>query len=423
MAKFNRFLIILITILAVAAAVMSYFLFERRNEFRDRATVLSQTVADIVMNLDEESGTKLRREVDFEPAIAEEGISESGSLSWQNYRENSEQYEALLDNAVQLSEQVNSHKNYLAEILQEISFELGMTDDDIAKTSLTETVDQDEYENTAEQITRLVTAYREQNDDFIQTLRNTGNIIDEEIDEEKIKSRKTETTREGDEIKTGFQHESVLDSYVDAVIALNTRCSDYASAITDLTSDINAHDWDTDFDDLDDPDDYSNVLTALSRDASDINDKLIELEEKKKQLSRANEKLEDAQAEAAKLKEQSEDLSAEKSELEKRLEETREELSEYRSEDERVGDVISLEDDVRIAYVNETWNFVVVNTGGNLLKPGVELAVVRDGEFIARLEVTKVTPSTSVANVLQSVKQGNVQVGDRVITSVKFEEE
>lgn len=72
----------------------------------------------------------------------------------------------------------------------------------------------------------------------------------------------------------------------------------------------------------------------------------------------------------------------------------------------------------RILAVNSGWNFVVLSVGD---KQGVvvnaPLLVVRGSEPIARLRITSVEPSTSIADVIPgSVRRGaSVQVGDTVI--------
>lgn len=72
----------------------------------------------------------------------------------------------------------------------------------------------------------------------------------------------------------------------------------------------------------------------------------------------------------------------------------------------------------RILAVNSGWNFVVLSVGD---KQGVivnaPLLVVRGSEPIARLRITSVEPSTSIADVLPgSVRRGvTVQPGDTVV--------
>lgn len=72
----------------------------------------------------------------------------------------------------------------------------------------------------------------------------------------------------------------------------------------------------------------------------------------------------------------------------------------------------------RILAVNPGWNFVVLSVGD---KQGVvvnaPLLVVRGNEPIARLRITSVEPSTSIADVIPgSVRRGaSVQAGDTVI--------
>jgi hypothetical protein len=72
----------------------------------------------------------------------------------------------------------------------------------------------------------------------------------------------------------------------------------------------------------------------------------------------------------------------------------------------------------RILAVNSGWNFVVLSVGDKQgVVMGATLLVVRGNEPVARLRVTSVEPSTSIADVLPgSVRRGtSIQPGDTVI--------
>jgi len=72
----------------------------------------------------------------------------------------------------------------------------------------------------------------------------------------------------------------------------------------------------------------------------------------------------------------------------------------------------------RVVGVNEGWNFVIVDLGD---KQGAErdstLIVLRGGQQIAKVRISSVEPSTSVADVIRSTvrKGAKVQPGDSVI--------
>jgi len=72
----------------------------------------------------------------------------------------------------------------------------------------------------------------------------------------------------------------------------------------------------------------------------------------------------------------------------------------------------------RVVGVNEGWNFVIVDLGD---KQGAEkdstLLILRGGQQIAKVRISSVEPTTSVADVIRSTvrKGAKVQPGDSVI--------
>lgn len=179
-------------------------------------------------------------------------------------------------------------------------------------------------------------------------------------------------------------------------------------------------------------------LAAAKSQADDASKKLEEqkllVEEKTKQLAEAMAKqptatpdkpavedpriaelqgqLAKAQAELAEAKQVSESIGGRTKELESKLS-----AAESKERLRQAGSVrAGLQG--RILAVNPGWNFVVLSVGD---KQGVivnaPLLVVRSGEPIAKLRITSVEPSTSIADVLPgSVRRGtSVQPGDTVV--------
>ena len=74
----------------------------------------------------------------------------------------------------------------------------------------------------------------------------------------------------------------------------------------------------------------------------------------------------------------------------------------------------------RVMAVNSGWNFVVLDIGDRQgAAVSAPLLVLRGGQPIARLRITSVEPSTSIADVIPgSIARGTtVQPGDRVVFS------
>jgi hypothetical protein len=122
--------------------------------------------------------------------------------------------------------------------------------------------------------------------------------------------------------------------------------------------------------------------------------------------------LQKAQAEAAEAKQVSDSLN-------NRIKDTETKLSTAEQKEKlRASGMVRAGLQGRILAVNPGWNFVVLSVGD---KQGVivnaPLLVVRNNEPIARLRITSVEPSTSIADVIPgTVRKGvSVQPGDSVI--------
>jgi myosin heavy subunit len=71
-----------------------------------------------------------------------------------------------------------------------------------------------------------------------------------------------------------------------------------------------------------------------------------------------------------------------------------------------------------ILAVNQAWNFVVLSLGDRQgVIPNAEMLVQRDGQYLGKVRVTSVEPSTSIADILvRTVPRGlSVMPGDKVI--------
>ncbi len=71
-----------------------------------------------------------------------------------------------------------------------------------------------------------------------------------------------------------------------------------------------------------------------------------------------------------------------------------------------------------ILAVNQAWNFVVLSLGDRQgVVPNAEMLIQRDGQYLGKVRVTSVEPSTSIADILvRTVPRGlSVMPGDRVI--------
>jgi cell shape-determining protein MreC len=68
-----------------------------------------------------------------------------------------------------------------------------------------------------------------------------------------------------------------------------------------------------------------------------------------------------------------------------------------------------------IVAVDPKFDFVVLNIGANQgVLPNAKLLVNRNGKLIAKVKITSVEPTRSIANVLSDWKQDELSEGDQV---------
>lgn len=108
-------------------------------------------------------------------------------------------------------------------------------------------------------------------------------------------------------------------------------------------------------------------------------------------------------------------ITGENKELFTQLTDTKRRLAQYEGDVEQPPDM-KLTRNGKVLAVDPQWDFVVLDLGRNegILERG-ELLVNRDGKLVAKVRISRVEDSQSVANVLPEWKQVDVQVGDQVL--------
>jgi chromosome segregation ATPase len=70
----------------------------------------------------------------------------------------------------------------------------------------------------------------------------------------------------------------------------------------------------------------------------------------------------------------------------------------------------------RIAAVQDRWGFMVLNLGREQrVRPNTEFLVYRDTKFVAKVQVTSVSQTTCIAELVPQGQRGKPQVGDLVV--------
>ncbi|MFO7822235.1 MAG: hypothetical protein R6V56_09320 [Lentisphaeria bacterium] len=415
MAFFNRILIVLITLMTIVAAYMSFLLFERRNDFRDRAADLSKTVKVAVSSLDKRSNTKLSKDITFNQRTEE--MKEGGTLSWEAYLQRDE-YNERLNEVEALAEDINSQRNYLAEQLREIALELGFPVQDLSVDDLTNVANPEVYKEATQKILRLASAQAERSDALVQNIISNANLIEADIDEASLREREVSTDADVNEVYGSFMHSQPLQKFSTAVNDLNTRCFNYGDTLASAITEISIFDWNTTASRVQDSDNYSPALTTMSNDFARINGFLVERETLIERVKQLEKDLQNSQ-------ENLEEMTAKRNKLQKEVEELQSIKDKYQKLIGGQGEADEISPDLHgeVLQYNNTWNYAIINLGGGDIFKNAELLVARDGRFIARVRVTSVTENISVAEVIPDTQQGELQKGDEILAPANVEED
>ena len=162
------------------------------------------------------------------------------------------------------------------------------------------------------------------------------------------------------------------------------------------------------------------MVEAKTKDVADLTERIAKMSAapqpgvpvENPEVARLTAELQKAQAEVAEARQVSDSLN-------NRIKDTEGKLSASEQKEKlRSSGMVRAGLQGRVLAVNSGWNFVVLSVGD---KQGVivnaPLLVVRNNEPIARLRITSVEPSTSIADVIPgTVRKGvSVQAGDSVI--------
>ncbi|NOY80094.1 MAG: hypothetical protein GXP31_03720 [Kiritimatiellaeota bacterium] len=420
MAKLNRILLICIAVLAVAVAVLSVLLSQRRKEFRDRADKLALTVSSMVESLDKDSQTNAADAVNFKPADPESGTPESGTLGWKAYHDAKgedgtyQEFSDRLGKAEKLAEDIVTQRNLLADQLAQVGVSLGMPEDQVDPAGLKNAADTEVYTNTAEGVSSWAAAVAKRDAAMIQAVVTASRSIGHPIDEQSLKERPAKTDADGNKTLGDFDNSAVA-AFAKNVVDLNSRCTDYANALAGAVSTISKFSWETDPGALKDEARYSAALTRMANDFSQINERLGQLEQVKQQLAQKQVELDNKVQELQTIRDERDKFQDKAVNLALENKRLKDMLGITQGTTVTQGELDpNLEG--KVLEVNPDWNYVVLNLGRKKVHENVQLLVARDGRFVAKLRVSKVLRNISIAEVLSEPRMvGDIRKSDRVI--------
>lgn len=423
MAIFNRILSVLIVLLAITAAVFSYLLFERRQEFRDRADKLAQTLSETVQQIDRNSQTSYSGELTFSPATEER--PSSGTLSWQDYHEARDpetksyaEFDDRIRTAVEAASAINEQRDLLAEKFAETGIILGLDESDSQDADLKNLNRPERYQNTADSIVDQAEAIIERDTRMIETLTKIGSTIDHPIERTPFleRDKSLEDEQEGTLQTEPYNVDKQLGDLEEDVSDLHTRCNEYADLLSNtIFNRIDLYSWTANKEEISSEieEDYTSGLQSLIDDFGGINQKLRELEITKQDLEETKADLAETEQELSQTKE---DLITSENEV-ANLEDQVKRLKKEKGIGDDDAPIVDPDKNLRgeVLEVNHQWGFVVTDLGRGEINSGMELLVAEGDDFVARVLVTRVLQDVSVAEISPDVQSGDISIGDRLI--------
>ncbi|MFW5802453.1 MAG: hypothetical protein ACOCWJ_00915 [Verrucomicrobiota bacterium] len=423
MAILNRILSVLIVLLAITAAVFSFLLFERRQEFRERADKLADTLSQTVQQIDRNSQTSYSEKLTFNPATEER--PSSGTLSWQKYHEAFDpetksyaKFDDRIKTAVEAASSINEQRDLLAEKFAEAGIILGLDESDAQAADLKNLDRPKRYQTTSETIVDQADAVIERDTQMIQSLAEISNRIGHPIDRAPFEKRDRSIAdeQEGTIQVEPYNVESELSELESNVSNLKDRCDEYADTLSDtLFNRIDLFSWTANKQDIssETETEYTEGLRSLVEDFGGINQKLRELEITKQDLEETKTDLAETEQELRHTKETIIEQENENADLKDQIAR----LKDQKGIDDDDTPIVEMEKDLRgeVLEVNRQWGFVVTDLGRGEINSGTELLVAQNDDFVARIMVTRVLQDVSVAEISPEVQSGTISIGDRLI--------
>jgi hypothetical protein len=159
----------------------------------------------------------------------------------------------------------------------------------------------------------------------------------------------------------------------------------------------------------------------LARRSQELQDTIVERDTAQRRLARWDalgiepDEIAALQALAARLREERDAFAEEKKVMGREIARLNEELNLYRI---GITEVQMADVRGRVTGIESNFGFVTLDVGtDDGLKRHGKMIVTRDGNLVAKVQLVRVDPSSSVANLLPEWGTGQVQVGDQVMTS------
>ncbi|MCK5803408.1 MAG: hypothetical protein KAI66_11270 [Lentisphaeria bacterium] len=411
-------------VLAIAAAGLSWVISARRAEFRGRADKLASSVADMMTKIDADSGTAVKDKVNFTPGERASKTMEKGSLGWQAYHgaKDAEGDYAAFQTTVDLAKKhvadLVQQRDSLSETLASMGSALELPSDVVDPSDLQNLDDPGKFTKAASTMAGHASAVANRDKALVSSISKAAEEIGHALEIGKLTARETTTDVDGNEVLSGYPCRDILTEFNFHVTGMKNRSDHYAQTLTDAIDHISTHEWQVDRDKIGDEEGYNGALTSMVNDFDDINGKLEKYERAKIQIKVQKTKIGLLEVEVDEMRENVEKAQDQLAKTRVMLEDAMRKLPGGISNLPGGSLVNLVERDIegKVVEVNSHWNYVILDLGSrDALRKGTEMLVKRDGRLVAKIEVTAVRTSNSIAEILPEAMVSTVKLDDEVI--------
>ncbi len=410
----------IVVVLAIAAAVLSFLLSGQRMKFRERASSLAQGMAETAKKLDEGSNSGKSADITF-TAASESNPKEGGELGWESYKASAKAqngaYKKTIDEVVALAGQVISQRNGLSASLLETAAILGYPAEILPPSADLQSLGK--FAASSALLVEHASKLAERDLAILKNINEIAALVQASVTE-RILTRPVNSDADGNVFPGEYKVDGSFDDFKTSVLGYKERCDMLAKGIDAAVKTINKFPkWSVRAGNLNK--NNSKLLLEemgrLAKDSASINEELIRKEFLEKEYETQKETI-------TSLEQSNQALEEKNGGLEKDLRNMKEQLSAFVGFSDGIagGEVVTSLEEVptdrngSVMHVDKEYGFAVVDFTEREVMPGVKLAVLRKGDYVATLQVIKVTSHQSIADIL-SGNIGSLSVGDNVIVS------
>lgn len=401
MAIFNRILNICVMLMAIAAAVFTWKLYERRSEMRDRGDLLAKTIENTAKTLDE--NTPDSDQVLKTVTLGDKG---AGPLGWIRFhkQDTNSAYKKSLTDFTTAVEKARGQRDTLGGYVAKVGAIFYEKEDALSTAELNDTTKSGKiYDDLA----ALLGTYYERDKFLTQAMIDNNALVDDTYSVKDIEGMRGSYKEAQAKLKEGIRY--FMDQNEIKTETLQKIATTLGSERFGVT-----------------PDQITKLepaaQTTILEKARFINqelDRVVLLDQQIKQLK------EEIVQKQAIIDEKDTLISAKTTTIDTLNKQIVNKDNKIKDLAARIYDLTNtgtkeadknVKYDGRVIRVNYTYNYVVIDVDkDDKLVYGAYLTVARDREYIAKVKITKLYKQYAVAEILPDDKEGEILEGDRVL--------